>query len=177
MKVKGKINNIVMSFEGFPILTLDIYDKNVILQEYNSLKDIELLDIEIKKHRNKRSLNANSYAWVLINELANVLKSSKDEIYLLMLKRYGQSELVSILASIDIRGYFKYYEVAGETILNGKNFKHYRIFKGSSEYDTKEMSILIDGIVSECQSLGIETMTPQELESLKNNWNVGKENE
>ncbi len=177
MKVKGKINNIVMSFEGYPILTLDIYDKNAILREYDTLKDVELLDIEIKKYRNKRSLNANNYLWSLINEMANVLNSSKDEVYLQMLKRYGQSELVSILAAVKINGYFKYYEVAGETILNGKNFIHYRVFKGSSEYDTKEMSILIDGVVSECKELGIETMTPLELESLKNSWRVGKDNE
>ena len=173
MKLKGKINNISFNFEGQAMITLDIFEKNTLLHEYNSLKDIELLDIEIKKHRNKRSLNANNYLWNLINEMANMLNSSKEEIYLLMLKRYGQSELVSILSSINIAGYFKYYEVAGETMLNGKAFTHYRVFKGSSEYDTKEMSILIDGVVSECKELGIETMTPQELENLKNSWNVG----
>ena len=89
---------------------------------------------------------------------------------MMMLKRYGQSELVSILATIDISGYFKYYDVAGSTLLNGKEFTHYRIYKGSSEYDTREMAILIDGIVQECKEQNIETLPPEEIEMLKNQW-------
>ena len=87
-----------------------------------------------------------------------------------MLKSYGQSELVSIVSDVKIDGYFKYYEKVGQSYLNGKNFTHYRIFKGSSEYDTKEMSLLIDGIVQEAKNLGIETMTPAEVERLKGMW-------
>jgi nitrogen regulatory protein PII-like uncharacterized protein len=87
-----------------------------------------------------------------------------------MLKRYGQSEIVSVLSSIDITGYFKYYDIAGTSTLNNKEFTHYKCFKGSSEYDTREMSILIDGIVSEAKALGIETLSKEELENLKNSW-------
>ena len=170
MKVKGKINNISFDINGNAILSLEIYEKNTLLREYETLEKENLLSIEIKKYKNKRSLNANNYCWVLINELGNAMNLSKDEVYLLMLKRYGQNELVSILSNINVTGYFKYYEVAGTTMLNNKEFTHYRIYKGSSEYDTKEMSILIDGIVSECQELGIETLTPDELEKLKSEW-------
>lgn len=157
---------------GQPILNLDIFDKNNLLVGYETLIKEDLLDIEIKKHREKRSLNANNYMWSLINEMANVLKANKDEIYLLMLKRYGQSEVVSVLSHINIGGYFKYYDIAGTTVLNGKDFTHYKVYKGSSEYDTAEMSVLIDGVVSECKELGIETMTPDELERLKSAWVV-----
>lgn len=128
------------------------------------------LVFEIKPYKEKRSKNANSYAWVLIGKIADALRSSKDEVYLEMLKRYGQGELVSVVSSINVRGLFKYYEVAGETTLNGKGFTHYRVFKGSSEYDTREMSVLIDGIVSEAKLLGIETMTPEQLSILKEGW-------
>lgn len=125
---------------------------------------------EIKEKKRRRSLNANAYAWLLIGKLADVLRISKDECYILMLKRYGQSEMVSVVSEIDVRGYFKYYEEVGKTFLQGKNFTHYRIFKGSSEYDTREMSILVDGIVSEAKEVGIETMTPEELEKIKSLW-------
>ena len=172
MKVKGKISNISFNIKGEPILSLEVYEKNTLLREYEPLKDVEILDIEIKKHRNKRSLNANNYLWALVNELGNVFNLSKEEVYFTMLKKYGQSELVSILSNIDVKGYFKYYEVAGTTILNNKEFTHYKIYKGSSEYDTKEMSVLIDGVVSDCEDLGIETMPPHELEALKNSWNA-----
>ena len=127
-------------------------------------------EFEIKEHKIKRSLNSNSYCWVLIGKIADVLRTSKDDVYLMMLKRYGQSELVSVLSNINIDGYFKYYEVAGTSMLNNKEFTHYKIFKGSSEYDTREMSILIDGIVQEAKDLNIETLPPNEIERLKALW-------
>lgn len=125
---------------------------------------------DLVEHRKKRSLNANSYMWALINEIANAMRLSKEEVYLQMLKDYGQSEVISLLSSINVDGYFKYYEVIGESILNNKEFKHIRIFKGSSEYDTREMSILLQGVVEEANSLGIETMTKDEIEHLKELW-------
>ena len=125
---------------------------------------------EVKEHKEKRSLNANSYAWSLIGKIADVVRSSKDEVYLRMLKRYGQSEVVSVLSDINVDGYFKYYEEFGRSFLNGKSFTHYKVFKGSSEYDSKEMSALIDGIVSEAEELEIETLPPYEIERMKEMW-------
>ena len=125
---------------------------------------------EIKEHKEKRSLNANAYAWSLISKIADALRMSKEECYLLMLKRYGQSEIVSVLSEIDVSGYFKYYEPIATATLQGKEFTHYKIFKGSSEYDTREMSILIDGIVSEAKEMDIETLPLGEVERLKNMW-------
>lgn len=125
---------------------------------------------EVKEHKEKRSLNANNYAWKLITEIANVMRLSKEEVYIEMLKIYGQSEMVSVLADIDVSKYFKYYTEAGESILNGKRFKHYKVYMGSSEMDTKQMSILIDGIVQEAKQLDIETMTPEQLSRLKEEW-------
>lgn len=125
---------------------------------------------EISIYKNKRSLNANNYAWKLITEISNKINKSKEEVYLQMLIDYGQSEMISILSSINIDGYFKYYKVAGASTLNGKDFTHYKIYKGSSEFNTKEMSIFIDGIVQECKQLDIETKTPEELTILKDKW-------
>ena len=121
---------------------------------------------EIKEHHEKRSLTANAYAWVLIVKIANALRKSKEEVYLQMLKDYGQSEIVSVLATINVNGYFKYYEEWGRGFVGEKEFIHYKIFKGSSEYEVKEMSILIDGIIQEAQNLGIETITPAEKEQM-----------
>lgn len=127
-------------------------------------------DVKIDKHREKRSLNANAYLWKLVTEIGNVLNKSKEEVYLQMLIDYGQSEMVSILSEIDVKGYFKYYKLAGTSILNGKEFNHYKIYKGSSEYDTKEMSILLNGIVQEAKNLGIKTKDDIELERLLEEW-------
>lgn len=131
---------------------------------------LQKLSIKIDKYREKRSLNANAYAWLLIGKIGNATRASKEEVYFKMLKDYGQSDLVSVLAHIPVEHYFKYYEEAGESTLNGKLFKHYRVYKGSSEFDTREMSIFIDGIVSEAKNLGIETMTPNEIAKMKDLW-------
>lgn len=127
-------------------------------------------DVKIDKHREKRSLNANAYLWKLVTEIGNVLNKSKEEVYLQMLIDYGQSEMVSILSEIDVKGYFKYYKLAGTSLLNGKEFNHYKIYKGSSEYDTREMSILLNGVVQEAKNLGIKTKDDIELERLAEEW-------
>lgn len=129
-----------------------------------------IYDVKINKHREKRSLNANAYLWKLVTEIGNILNKSKEEVYLQMLIDYGQSEMVSILSEIDVKGYFKYYKLAGTSILNGKEFNHYKIYKGSSEYDTKEMSILLNGVVQEAKNLGIKTKDDIEVERLLEEW-------
>lgn len=118
---------------------------------------------EIKEKREKRSLSQNAYAWKLIMELGNELKKSKEEIYLQMLKDYGQSEIVCVLSEVNPIGYFKYYEKIGKRVISNKEFTLYKIFKGSSEFNSKEMSIFIDGIIQECKNVGIETMTPEQV--------------
>lgn len=121
---------------------------------------------EIKEYKEKRSLNSNAYAWHLITELGNILRKSKEEIYLQILKDYGQSEIISMLSTISPEGYFKYYEKIGTGKINGKEFTHYKIFKGSSEFNSSEMSIFIDGIIQECRSVGIQTLEDLEIQEL-----------
>lgn len=147
-------------------------------------KDIEIV---IKNKKQKRSLNANAYSWVLTDKLADKLKISKDECHELMLQRYGQTAkdsngqniIVSVLADIPIealRHSLGYLAPIKEGFVSGKKFMHYRVLKGSSEFDTREMSIFIDGIVSECKEQGIETLTPQELSRMLESWK-GETNE
>lgn len=133
------------------------------------------LDMEIKRHRNHRSLDANGYAWVVISKIADTLKSSKEEVYIEMLTRYGQREpqLVSVVEEgvpAIRRATQNHCTIVGESELNGKEFVHLAILRGSSTYSTKEMSILIDGIVSDAKDLGIETIPEEELKSLKESW-------
>ena len=171
MKVSGKIVAANIDFRtGKPIISFEVNEKNDFKLMVDELKDREKLSIEVKPYRVKRSLNANNYAWKLLTEIADVVRSSKEEIYLLMLKRYGQSELISVRSDVPIGNYIKYCEEAGESKLNGKMFTHYRVYKGSSEFDSREMSIFIDGVVSEAKNLGIQTETPSEIARLKSLW-------
>lgn len=173
MELRGKINNVSFTFDGAPILNLTIYTKNELLSEYESLSKEEMLDIKIKKHRNKRSLNANAYCWVLLQKLAEKLKTTKDELYLIMLERYGQFTHIVVKPNVveKVKEEWKTVRELGEVFVNGKKGIQLQCYFGSSTYDTKEMSIFIDGIVSECQELGIETLPKEELEIIKSNWN------
>lgn len=128
------------------------------------------LNITVKEYKKKRSLNANAYLWSLCNELGNKLKLSKDEVYFNLLKSYGQSEIISVVSNVSIKDYVKYYEEIGKGEINSKEFTHYKIFKGSSEYDTYEMSILIDGAIQECKQLGIQVLSDSEIDLLKREW-------
>ena len=123
-------------------------------------------DIKIDKHRNKRSLEANNYAWQLITEIANELRLSKEEVYLQMLKDYGQREYACLLADVEPCRISKYYELQGAFKQNGKNFKSYMFYIGTSQYNSKEMSIFIDGVVQEARNLGIQTLEDIEIENL-----------
>ena len=170
-ELTGRISGVSFSYDtGNPLITFEIREKQAALSMVDELKDEDSLSIKVGKFRKKRSLNANAYAWKLITEIGNVTRASKDEVYLKMLKHYGQSEMISVLAHIPIEHYVKYFEEAGESTLNGKLFKHYRVFKGSSEFDTHEMSIFIDGVVYEAKELGIQTETPDEIANLKSLW-------
>lgn len=121
---------------------------------------------DIEEHHEKRSLTANSYAWKLITMIADALRADKNDVYIEMLKRYGQSAVVAVKEDIKPAGFFKYFEIL--TTRNGYN--HIKVYKGSSEYDSREMAVLIDGIISEAKEMGIETLPPKEVERLKEMW-------
>lgn len=170
-ELSGAIKDLSVDFRsGRANLTLTINEKQAAMRLYDELHEAEKLSLKIDRYREKRSLNANNYAWKLLTEIGNVLRVSKEDVYFDMLKRYGQSEIISVLSHIPIGEYVKYCEEAGESTLNGKLFKHYKVFKGTSEFDTREMSIFLDGVVSEAQGLGIPTETPEQIARLKSLW-------
>lgn len=142
----------------------------------DSIKD-KPLRITVKQWKEKRSLDANAYYWVLLSKLAEAMKISKPRAHNLMLRRYGQNMTIDGAgAYIRIPNTEKAEEIALEaseyhirptsevvTGNNGVNYRTYVMLMGSSQYDTAEMSHLIDGLVSECREVGIETATPDEL--------------
>ena len=171
MKVTGRIVGANIDFKtNKPVLMLEVNERNDFEMLVDEMRDKDKLSIEVKTYRERRSLNANAYAWTLIGKIADALRAGKDEIYLKCLKRYGQSELISVLSHVPIANYVKYYEEAGESKLNGKDFTHYRVYKGSSEFDSREMSIFVDGICDEARLLGIQVETPNQLAEMKARW-------
>ena len=178
MDFKGKIKDIAISLSGEVNITLSATKE--ILAEYEKLKDCDL-SIKISKWRNKRSLDANKYSWVLITKIADVLRTDKEVIYMDMLRKYGQTAvdedgnavIITLKSNINldsIQGI--HYALINKGFINGIECCNYRLIQGQSTYDTKEMAIFIDGIVSECKELEIETMPPAEIEAMKERWGI-----
>ena len=117
---------------------------------------------EIKEHREKRSLNANSYFYVLQNKLADAIHTSNDELHFELLKKYSDVTLVTLPLGSEIFG-IKYFEKYKQGEIKGIPATVYKVYRPSSEMDTKRFSRLLDGLISDCKEVGIETMTPDEL--------------
>lgn len=159
--MKGRISDLNVSiFNDKQKLTFEI--DGDFRTQYDELKGKDL-DISVKVFRQKRSLDQNSYAWVLIGKIADKLRASKDDVYLTMLKRYGQGGVIKVQPQNEqaILSAIKYYEPHEKLYTDSD--KYYRIWAGSSGYNTEEMTIFLDGIISEAKEMGIETMTPDEL--------------
>lgn len=122
---------------------------------------------EIKEHREKRTLTQNAYYWVLVNEISNEMKISKEEEHFNLLKDYSQIALITIKSNIDIKGYIRYYEFQREADISGVKFNIYKVYKGSSEMNKKEFSVLLEGARQEANQLGIPTLTPNEIAKLR----------
>lgn len=131
---------------------------------YNADKEKQY---ELREYHKRKTLSQNAYAWVLINEIANKINKSKEQVYLQMLKDYGQRTEILLKADVEVKTYFKYYEAVSKIKKDDIEFIEYYLYKGSSQFDSKEMSIFIDGIIEEAKQLGIQTMTPNEIRKLE----------
>lgn len=175
MKFTGTISDVSIDFKTQkPKITFIMNEKSA-LSELDEIKDLDKLSIEAKKYRQKRSLDANSYSWLLIGKLAEKLNLKPIEVYRKAIYEVGVRDIVPIKNEA-VERYKEVWQDNGigwicETMpskLDG--YTNVIAWYGSSVYDNKEMSRLVDNIVEECKLQNIETMTPAELESLKEAW-------
>lgn len=139
----------------------------------NEINGVELLDITADKHKVKRSLDSNAYCWVLIQKIAEAVHSDKWSIYLQCLQRYSRAFTHVIVKENAVDAMKEVWRTCvdlGEVTVNGQTGRQLQLYYGSSSFDSKQMSVFIDGIVQECKELGIETMTPDQLERMKAAW-------
>lgn len=146
----------------------------------DEIKSVDKLSVRAVKYRQKRSLDANAYYWQLLSKVAEKLLLTKPHTHNIMLRRYGQKLVIDgqltylILPDTDeaemIANESESYHIQITPQIkegaDGKMWRTYIMLRGSSDYDTKEMSVLIEGLVQEAKELGIETMTAEELERM-----------
>jgi hypothetical protein len=136
----------------------------------------KVLECEIKQHRERRSLNANAFLWKLCQEIAEIIRSTKEEVYKKAIREVGQFEILAIQEKA-VQQFIKIWNSRGlgwyaeemDSKLSG--CKKIVAYYGSSCYDSKAMSVLLDFIIDDAKELNIEVLTPEEVASLKQQYN------
>ena len=175
----GKLKDISRSFDGKLRVMFEVDS----IDELTGMEDKEL-SIEVKKKGRKRSLSANAYFHVLVGKIADKLGISKQRCKNILLGRYGQRWIehdsplmISVISKHDMLEHEDIHcVVIGSATYQGKEFTHYAVCRPSHEYNSVEMSHLIDGTVQEAKELGIEVLAPAEIERMMNAWLNSKKN-
>lgn len=134
------------------------------------------LTVEVKVKREQRSHNANSYCWALCSKIAKAVRSSKEEVYQEAIRSIGAFTPVPIKAKAVERyteiwkahGLGWVVEDMGDSKLPG--YKILACYHGSSVYDSKEMSQLIDWLIDEAKNLGIDVISESDKALLMDYW-------
>ena len=131
------------------------------------------IGIEVKKVRKKKSLDQNAYLWTLIKKLAKKLQVPYTEVYINVIREGGEYEVMPIrddavgtwVANWQTRGIGWVCEVLGKSKIEG--YTNVKTYYGTSVYDSKQMARLLDIVIDECKSNGIEVLSPVELARMR----------
>lgn len=169
MKTRGALKGIDVPFRSNKaVVSLEVTAAPEDLEKLEGLD----LDIELKKHRQRRSLDANAMLWACIGEIAAAVRWDNWSTYLYLLERYGK--FTHILVRPDavqaVEAQWRETKIVGETDVNDPEtggltrMVQMLCFFGSSTYDTAEFSRLLDGTISEMRDIGL---TPPPTEQMK----------
>ena len=171
--MKARLGDLSLTFDGKQRLTLELDDD--FRGEYDRLKGKDLR-VEIKAWREKRSRDANAMMWALCEQIAKAIRSTKEQVYRDQIRQVGEYTPLPIRADAvedfgriwSGHGIGWFVEVVDDSKLPG--YKLVFAYNGSSTYDTKQMSRLIDSVIQEANELGIETMSDRERSLLLDAW-------
>lgn len=171
----GKFNGITFDYlTQKPILSLTLDEFTGAMVD--ELRACEKLSIKVGKFRQKRSLDANAYAWVLIGKIAEKTSLPKDEIYQNLIRNLGGNYEVVCTQDKALESLCRMWERNGlgwttESMPSKiEGCTNVLLYYGSSCFDSAQMSRFINLIQEDCRSLGIETKSPEELASLLKGW-------
>ena len=171
METRANLERIAITLDGRAEITFTADRETV--QELEAMKGKELA-LTIKPYSPKRSLTQNAYMWVLIGDLSKALKISKEEVYRAYIRDYGQYVVLPIKDEA-IEQYCRIWQARGlgwvcEPLKPCKTdgYTYIICYYGTSSYNSKEMSALIDAVVADCQEQGISTMSAEDFKNLRN---------
>lgn len=171
MDAQGKIESITKPIRGGGYLVTVRIDA---LPE--GLED-KLLDVTLKVHREKRSKDANALLWACIGDIARETEVDKWDVYLNLLRRYGKFTYIVVKpdAAEAVRKQWRESEIIGEIDIHGTKGVQMLCYYGSSTYDVKEMSVLLNGTISEMETLNLQKPASSDLRRAMEEWEKNHE--
>lgn len=171
MRVISKYLGAGRSAEGDTTLIFAIEDDEELIAKMDRLKGLKVV-IECFKLFSKRSLTANAYFWKLCDLIARKLDTTKDEIYLRQLARYGifVDVKTAYFCFEDLKRAYRLVEILDDW----DGWYTVRCYIGSSHYDRKEMARLINGTVLDAKEIGVDTWPEQEIRRMVETWEPNK---
>ena len=172
--IKGISNDYIT---GEINITFATNEKNI-LTEYEKLKDCKKLHIKVGKFAAKRSLTANAYFHVLVGKISESVTISKAKAKNILICKYGQPQLLQDGSAMIYKTNAPVEFMLEQESIHSIPVKYlddatfYKIYRGSSTYNTAEMALLIDGTVADAKELDIDTVSPKELQRMKERWGV-----
>lgn len=174
----GKLSGFTYNRDGSQNITVTVTDN--FAQEYEELKDNDV-SVEIKKFFKKRSLDASAYAWTIIDKIAEKTGERKKDVYRHAIREIGGVSTIICVRDIAAESLCRGWEEHGTGWMTEKTKSkipgctNVTLWYGSSVYDTKQMSALIDSLIQDAEALGIPTITEKEKEQLIGRWTVKEE--
>ena len=180
-ELNGTIKDLNIDYlTGNALLTISINQKHEAINCYDELKDKDKLTFKIGRYTESRTKDANRYFWALCEKLAEKMNTTKLDIYLNSIKDVGVFYDDEI--EVDkVQRRRKAWEMIGTGWLTERvdfsadgNKEVIRFYYGSSSYNKKQMGRLIENVVQDCQAVGVETRTPEQLAQLVSLWEASK---
>ena len=172
--MRGRLSGFSLNRDGTQNITVTVSAE--FGDAYDELRDTEI-EVEIKKAHKLRSLEANRYAWVLIDQIAEKCHKKRSEVYREAIRDIGgvsREATMKAEAVVPFREIWETYglgnqlEIIDEDIEQG--ICEVRIFHGSSTYDTAQMHHLLENLIQTAEEQGIPTITPAEEERMLGKW-------
>lgn len=173
MQFTGEIKSVVRDWSTDKFHITFSINEPIAVHEVDNLKERKL-SVKAEKYREKRSLDANALLWSCLSKIATATSPPLDkwEVYLLMLKRYGKYTYICVKPAVvdAVKKQWRECEVIGEVDINGQKAVQMLCYFGSSTLDSKEFSVLLDGVISEMKEMGLETPTSKEMQRAIERW-------
>ena len=172
--MEGRLTGFSLNRDGSQNVTVTVAAD--FSEMYDELKD-HPVEVEIKKAVKHRSMEANRYAWVLIDQIAARKHITKEEVYRLTIMNTGGVSEDGMMKTAAIPTFRKIWESQGlgnqvEVVDTEEEtgWSSIRLYYGSSHYSSAQMSVFLDNLIQDAESLGIPTITPKEEERMLGKW-------